>query len=99
VGDGADGTGEFAGGAVDASVGVDVVLGGVVGGVDAIDGADVDAGGVFDADAGFGDDVGHGSARLLVGEGVGLDARFLDDDVSEDASLAGEAEAGVFDRA
>src|SRR5215204_3788282 len=50
--------------AVDALVGVDVEL--VRPLVDAVDGADVDAGLVLDADAGFGDDVGHGGARGLL---------------------------------
>src|SRR3990170_6130785 len=49
----------LAGGAVDAGVGVDVVLLVLFRGVDAVNGADIDAAGVLGADAGFGDDVRH----------------------------------------
>src|SRR5688572_9295319 len=55
----------FARSAVDALVGVDEVHRVIVGRVDAVDRADVDARRVLDADAGLGDDVGHGSWRTL----------------------------------
>src|SRR3954462_14799313 len=54
----------LAGAAIDALVGVDEEL--LVAFVDAVDGTDVDARLVLDADAGFGDDVGHGP-KIIAG--------------------------------
>src|SRR3990172_3646921 len=70
------GTDRLAGGAVDAGVGVDVVLLVLFRGVDAVDGADVDAAGVLGADAGFGDDVGHRRARPWGASAILVAVRF-----------------------
>src|SRR5579863_6366641 len=57
--DGFDGADGLAGAAVNAEVGVNEVLLVLFGSVDAIYRTDIHTGGVFDADTGFGDDVGH----------------------------------------
>src|SRR5439155_23325278 len=72
--DGVYGADGIVGGAVDAGLGVDVILLVFLRAMDAVDRADVDAGGVFDADAGLGDDVSHGfeaRATILSGGGQG----------------------------
>lgn len=73
------GADRLAGGAVDARLGVDVVLLVILGAVDAVDGADVHAGRVLYADAGLGNDVCHGlrgSRPILSGSGQGGQATF-----------------------